>query len=542
MKLFSGLRLKLFLLSGVPLVCMIVVSVLGIIEASEVSEVNHLISERNVPQLEYATDMQDEVSGSLRSMNGIFMTWEDPERRNHFVEQAHLMLSKIDENRANAEKVKMIPNMRALYDKMAASSDAYKKDIEDLLSKISKSQFTPSERVALMNELLSGNVSHSKIKMIEDVDNFVEYAKTLIKDRTKISTEAADRTRLSIVMGLSAALLLSLVLLAIFFRVIFSALSSIQTALFEASKQVKMASEHLTTASQQLSSSSSESAASVEESVASMEELSSMIQMNAENSKQASSLAQKGRDDADRGGQEMGELAKRMEEIRQGSHKMEEIIAVIDDIAFQTNLLALNAAVEAARAGEQGKGFAVVAEAVRTLAQKSATSAKEISDLIQESSRQVESGVQMTDRSQKAFHNVVESIRKISDLSTEIATASQEQAGGITQATSGLNQIDQGVQGNAATAEEIAASSEELTAQVQSLEVTIEQLNHLIDGGGSYASTETQGKVIPFPKASRSPSKVVTSTKEKSNASHLEDVLPLEGNANSRQVTKVQGF
>ncbi len=242
------------------------------------------------------------------------------------------------------------------------------------------------------------------------------------------------------------------------------------------------ASNELSAASQIMSSGSAESAASLEESVASIEELSSMVKMNMQNAAKASELSKEGRQKADQGSSEIKKLIESMKGISAGSRKVQEIIAVIDDIAFQTNLLALNAAVEAARAGEQGKGFAVVAEAVRNLAQKSATSAKEITDLIQDSSSQVEAGVRIAETSGPVLQALVAAIHQISTINEEISTASSEQSRGIEQISSALSQLDQGVQKNASTSEEVAASAEELSSQSEAIRGTILILSEVIDG------------------------------------------------------------
>jgi methyl-accepting chemotaxis protein len=171
-----------------------------------------------------------------------------------------------------------------------------------------------------------------------------------------------------------------------------------------------------------------------------------------------------------------------MSEISNSSRKIEEILNVIDDIAFQTNLLALNAAVEAARAGEQGRGFAVVAEAVRNLAQKSGAAAKDISSLIKENVAKSKQGVGIANSSEQVFKNILDSVKKVSDLSTEIASGSREQAVGIEQISKAMNQLDQAIQGNAASAEESAASSEEMSAQAASLLKLVDELKAVVAG------------------------------------------------------------
>ncbi|MBM2834255.1 MAG: tap 1, partial [Candidatus Brocadiaceae bacterium] len=165
----------------------------------------------------------------------------------------------------------------------------------------------------------------------------------------------------------------------------------------------------------------------------------------------------------------MGMLNTAINEISGSSKQIAKIIKVIDEIAFQTNLLALNAAVEAARAGEHGKGFAVVAEEVRSLAQRSASAAKDTAQLIEDSTKKVDSGVDLTKKVEVSLKEIVKNVKKVTDLVNEIANASQEQSEGVGQVGKAIAQMDQVIQQNAANAEETAAASEELSAQAQSL-------------------------------------------------------------------------
>lgn len=243
--------------------------------------------------------------------------------------------------------------------------------------------------------------------------------------------------------------------------------------------QIRNLVSNLSGSSAALSSASTESAASLEETVASLEELSSMIKLNADNAKTASELSQLSKNTAEEGTREIEKLTSTMQEIVTSSKKIEDIINVIDDIAFQTNLLALNAAVEAARAGEQGKGFAVVAEAVRSLAQRSATSAKEISDLISASVTQIEHGRKVADSSHEVLNKIVASVNKVAGLNNEIATASTEQSTGVAQITQAMNQLDQATQTNAASSETISQTASNLNQSTEGLTSTIDSLGNL---------------------------------------------------------------
>ncbi|OQW49172.1 MAG: hypothetical protein A4S09_03655 [Proteobacteria bacterium SG_bin7] len=274
-------------------------------------------------------------------------------------------------------------------------------------------------------------------------------------------------------------------------------LSDITKQIAESGVQVSSASAQLSSASQQVSSGSTEAAASLEETVSSIEELSSMVKLNADNAKQAASLSQTSTKSAEEGETEIRNLISSMKEISQSSKKIEEIINVIDDIAFQTNLLALNAAVEAARAGEQGKGFAVVAEAVRNLAQRSASAAKDITALIKDSVSQIESGTKIADASGNVLKNIVTSVKKVSDLNSEIASASAEQANGIGQISKAMNELDQSTQQNASASEEVAASATEMSSQADTLKGLVSEMTLLIQGTNNETSRgDEKGKTV----------------------------------------------
>ena len=239
--------------------------------------------------------------------------------------------------------------------------------------------------------------------------------------------------------------------------------------LTEGSSQVASAAGQISESSQSLADGSAQQAASIEETSSAMEEISSMVNQNADNAKEAASLANLCNTSAEQSDQAMGMLNTAINEISGSSKQIANIIKVIDEIAFQTNLLALNAAVEAARAGEHGKGFAVVAEEVRNLAQRSANAAKETTQLIEDSGKKVNVGVDLTKKVEVSLKEIVKNVRKVTNLVNEIANASQEQSEGVGQVGKAISQMDQVIQQNAANAEETASASEELSAQAQSL-------------------------------------------------------------------------
>jgi methyl-accepting chemotaxis protein len=255
-----------------------------------------------------------------------------------------------------------------------------------------------------------------------------------------------------------------------------AALRHMNERLLDTVGRVRTSSESIATGSAQIASGNTdlsqrteEQAASLEETAASMEELTATVKQNAENASQGNALAARASQTAARGGEVVGRVVETMRGISTSSQQVAQIISVIEGIAFQTNILALNAAVEAARAGEQGRGFAVVAGEVRTLAQRSASAAKEIKELIDESVDRVNSGTALVDEAGRTMGDIVLSVRQVSDLMGEISAASGEQHRGIDQVNVAISQMDEVTQQNAALVEEASAAAQSMAAQAASL-------------------------------------------------------------------------
>ncbi|ONN64445.1 methyl-accepting chemotaxis protein [Herbaspirillum sp. VT-16-41] len=253
-------------------------------------------------------------------------------------------------------------------------------------------------------------------------------------------------------------------------------LSRMQESLTRTVRAVRGGSDAIATATREiasgnldLSSRTEQQAASLEETASSMEELTSTVKHNADNARQATTLAVNASTIAADGNAVVSRVVQTMEEIRESSSRITDIVSIIDGIAFQTNILALNAAVEAARAGEQGRGFAVVATEVRALAQRSSSAAKEIKELIMHSEERVQAGSQLVGQAGETMNDVIQAVQRVTDIMSEISAASNEQSAGIDQVSRAVTQMDEATQQNAALVEQASAAAKSLEQQAQSL-------------------------------------------------------------------------
>ena len=246
-------------------------------------------------------------------------------------------------------------------------------------------------------------------------------------------------------------------------------LAKIVGAVRNGSESIATGTSQIATGNADLSQRTEEQASNLQQTAASMEQLAGTVRTSAETSREANRLASDAAGAALRGGEQVGQVVHAMREIAESSHKIADIISVIDGIAFQTNILALNAAVEAARAGEQGRGFAVVAGEVRTLAQRSAQAAKEIKGLITASVERVQAGSAQVDLAGQSMQEIVEQVQRVSAMISELSTAANEQSQGISQVGDAVHQLDQVTQQNAALVEETSAAAESLRVQAAQL-------------------------------------------------------------------------
>jgi len=275
-----------------------------------------------------------------------------------------------------------------------------------------------------------------------------------------------------------------------------SGLGSMVAQVRDSSENIATASQEIATGNQDLSSRTEQTAGNVQQTVASISELSGNVQQTASSAQLANQLAASASTAATRGGSVVQQAVTSMQEISSSSRKINDIIALIDSIAFQTNILALNAAVEAARAGEQGRGFAVVASEVRNLAQRSAQAASEIKTLIGNSVTAVDGGVRLVEEAGAAMKEIVGSVQRVSDVIGEITAAASEQSVGIGEVSQAVNDIDRMTQQNAALVEESAAAAESLREQAGRLAEVVRRFR-LSEESGLALPTGTGARLVP---------------------------------------------
>lgn len=473
-----SLKLKMIVLCFLITLIGLISGGIGYLSLDSVSNTYHPIASRSLPLVQNLGDLRGEFRELRIQIRSIAFIGTTPVDVKKYVDAALLQVSAVDKLFSEYEKMDSSAATRSSYADLKKSWDDFKVFGGELVDKSKNYDANQAVIVHMIREIcpIKAGVFYDALK--------IETAHQLegVTRATASALETETQSRHLTVLISIFALIVSLVIAYLFSKKLSNSIMDIATQMTDANRRVTSSVETMAQSGARLSDSSNQSAATLEETVASLEELTSMVKLNTNNAKEAASISSSSRDAAEKGEKDIHKLISSMREISQSSKKIEDIINVIDDIAFQTNLLALNAAVEAARAGEQGKGFAVVAEAVRSLAQRSAAAAKDIADLIKETVTKVDQGGKIADESGVILNNIVSSVKKVSDLNLEISTASEEQSTGIQHLSTAMSQLDQTSQGNAASAEEIASTSSDINhLATEALRLT-QELNEVILG------------------------------------------------------------
>lgn len=482
MHFLRGLRLKLLLLSGIPMVSLLVVGAFSVYRSWQARTQIGVFVEQTLPETESLEQIYGLSKDLVSNTNGALMSWRTEDVKKDFIAASENNVSEMLSILYEMKNMQVSAETRQMWDNLEAPIGKLVSEQQRILAEITSASTDENQVSRVLIDYLYGEPVTAKNELMTALDKLGTTVRSHAQDNAQ-KTNSDISSMLSIVVTLVGLCFLASIALVVSFMIsITRTMSETQSALDRSGKSLGSSSDILSKSAEELSTAASESAASLEESVASSTELASLVKSNSDLAAEASNISKRGIEEADLSSQEVSNLVETMNIINQSSKKIEEITSVIDDIAFQTNLLALNAAVEAARAGEQGRGFAVVADAVRTLAQKSATSAKEISEMIKDSSSQIHKGVNVAQKSATSIENLRKSIAQIAALNEQVANGNAEQSRGIDQISIALTQLDQVVQGNAATAESVSSSASSLNTDSEQLAEIITQLKIFVDG------------------------------------------------------------
>ncbi|MDQ5985022.1 MAG: hypothetical protein CSYNP_00726 [Syntrophus sp. SKADARSKE-3] len=473
----AKLGTKMYLGFSAILILMVIIAAIGINRLGYMNnEIETIVKDSNV-KLELANDMIDQINIIARAIRNIALLagkndkLQDEEIKR--IEAARVKYREADEKIGRLVKSE---EGKALIAKVRQLQDTAKPLVNKAVELIVADKFEEGTQV-VMNE-----VRIPQRQQIEAIDALIIHQEESTRKAAEHAAATYSTSR-TLMIGLSAiALFLGIVIAFFLTRGITKPLNVVIEGLTEGASQVASASSQVASASQSLAEGASEQASSLEETSASVEELASMTRQNAENAQEAKAMMTNAEKIVNNVNQHMRNMTEAITEVMKSSEETGKIIRTIDEIAFQTNLLALNAAVEAARAGEAGAGFAVVADEVRNLAMRAAEAAKNTSNLIENTIKNVKHGHEATQITLEAFKENMEISTKIAALIDEIAAASSEQAHGIGQINTAIAEMDKVTQSQAATAEESASASEELNAQAEQMKVFVMDLHGVIAG------------------------------------------------------------
>ena len=505
MKSLSDLKISTKLIASFAAISTLV-AVLGAISLFKIAEIRgefDLTVKDRYPKIKSVTEIKDRVSESARMVRNLFIM-SDP-----------AVLA--------AERTSIAANDAAISAKLEELAGTIKSEIGTiLLTNVTDARAAyKGPRDAMLQDLKDGSVDEARDRLIHEVrakqlaymaalDGLITYQDELMADSVAKVNASVNSTMMTVPALAAATILLGLIL-AIFIvrvtvrpieeavtvaravaegnltmtvtaggknetgrllealRVMQGHLSTIVTRVRRSSENVATASAQIAQGNDDMSGRTERQASALEQTAAAMEQLQSAVKQNAQSAGKASEMATSASAVATHGGAVVEQVVLTMQQINDSSKRISEIISVIDGIAFQTNILALNAAVEAARAGEQGRGFAVVAGEVRNLAQRCTDAAKEIKTLISASVERVNNGTKLADQAGATMHEIVDSVRGVSEIISDISRSSREQSDGVAQVGDAIVQMDQVTQQNAALVEESAAAAASLREQAQQL-------------------------------------------------------------------------
>ncbi len=538
---FRGFRLKMLTLIAVSSVLFVVLASYSVYNLMQFQEKLYQANAVRIPLTQGTNDMATSLQTIGRFL-WLASASQSPQDLKIAQDRIGSEIQSFESSRDMLDKLPKNEFVEGKFREIKETWPPLKETIQRILAEASKAT---DESRTQAQRMITGEMRSQIGKATGIIDELNEYRTKLVAELSAQDARDAQQARtLLILFSIVSWIMLGALGFWIAAQVA-KVLTGVIHNLSHHSREVSHASEGLSAAATEMSAGATQTASALEETVASTEELNSMVQTNSSHAGAAADLAAQGRGTAEAGEKQIAELYTAVSEVSVASKKIEEIINVIDDIAFQTNLLALNAAVEAARAGEQGKGFSVVAEAVRTLAQKSAEAAKDIGTLINDSVSKISQSQSLAEKGKGSLSEIVQSIHKIADINSEIAKAGQEQANGLTSIAKAMNEIDKATQQNASASEEISSTSEEMTGQSVALQDLVSELVSFVEGGPKLQEFGKEEKAKPVATPSVVKQKkpaFVGKASAKSKAAQLEEALPMEQGSSDRQVSKIVGF
>ena len=492
---------------GLLIVIMSVIAGIGIKNLTFARDITEEIVNDRFVKIDLMNQMNDQINITASNLRNAMLA-TDPENRKKYMDLAMAGSSSISELMTQLESIIRSPRGIELLKNLKEARSAYAKK-RDALQDMIQQQQTAEATPFLFSEVIPAQTNY--FAAIKELRKFQSTAMQTSKDKA----ESGNNTAIAMMIMASAlGIILSMALAFVVTRLItrplnaavlvadavasgdltanigktskdetgmlLESLKKMRDSLTAIVSEVRLGTDTIHTASTEiargnldLSSRTEQQAGSLEETAAALEELTSTVKQNAEHTGNAKQLAASASSVAKAGGTVVSQVVETMESINTSSKKIVDIISVIDGIAFQTNILALNAAVEAARAGEQGRGFAVVASEVRSLAQRSASAAKEIKTLINDSVSKVDDGSKLVEQAGITMAEVVSSVQRVTAVVDEISAASSEQSNGIEQINQAIIQMDQTTQQNAALVEQAAAAAQSMQDQAGRLSKTV---------------------------------------------------------------------
>ncbi|MFJ3314964.1 methyl-accepting chemotaxis protein [Herbaspirillum huttiense] len=492
---------------GILVAVMCLIAGVGMQSLHSISKASRIVVEDRYVKIALVMEIRENVNSAARNLRNA-MLGRNPDEAKRYLDRGAANSAKTTESMNQIEKLISTPRGKELFKAIQEARAAYSTS-RDKLRELILQQKKEEATEVLFNEVIP-----KQDRYFDVLNDFVAFQRTLMDESVAEGQQTSD-SAIALMLELSAVAILLCVLAAWWVTrsitrplneavdvasavaqgdltvqigettrdetgKLLASLKAMNQNLHRIVSEVRTGSDTINTASSEiasgnldLSSRTEEQAGALEETASAMEELTSTVKQNADNARQANSLAATASDVAVQGGSVVGQVVQTMGEINEASRKIVDIISVIDGIAFQTNILALNAAVEAARAGEQGRGFAVVASEVRTLAQRSASAAKEIKALIDDSVSRVDNGSRLVEQAGATMSEVVASVRRVTDVVAEISAASNEQSDGIEQINHAIVQMDEVTQQNAALVEQAAAAAQSLQEQSGRLVETV---------------------------------------------------------------------